>query len=435
MKNEKYTKSYKGSRVLLLKIFALLLSSCSLDITISKMELTSISSSSPSYKLSSGPGYHLCLIDPHSELWCLGSNSQFELGLGESTTQPGQPTVDRTYTPVKVDTNEKYQSVSVAEAGTCAITTTNQLKCWGSNNGGRLGFGSDGANNPVAYLIPAPTIVDADEKYIDISLGNTHACAITTQNKLKCWGQNYSSQLGLGGDDVNGPSIAAAFLPTAVDGIEKYKSVSVGSDYTCAITLAGQLKCWGANGNGQLGLGGDLGNGPSSVVSYVPTVVNSGKKYSTVAASNGSMRSTCAVDELGTLECFGDNFGGKLGVGHSDTIYVPTSVLGSNKYKTVSVGNLHTCATTTSNLVQCWGYSYNGNLGISENIDDSVGIQYESPMNLLGGESYDSVSVGTYSSWGITSSGELRFWGMHDITLDNNTALVPTLYHSLSTGP
>jgi alpha-tubulin suppressor-like RCC1 family protein len=44
-------------------------------------------------------------------------------------------------------------------------------------------------------------------------------------------------------------------MPTKVLGLEPSSHVAAGNTFTCARTLAGDVRCWGANGSGQLGDG------------------------------------------------------------------------------------------------------------------------------------------------------------------------------------
>jgi len=91
-----------------------------------------------------------------------------------------------------------------------------------------------------------------------ISLGGFSTCAILDNNSVKCWGDNYFGQLGLGdtdarGDGTNemGDTLPAVDLGTG----RTATAIQSGAYHTCAILDNGSVKCWGNNDSGQLGQG------------------------------------------------------------------------------------------------------------------------------------------------------------------------------------
>merc|ERR1712014_430620 len=89
-----------------------------------------------------------------------------------------------------------------------------------------------------------------------LASGFHHTCAILDNDEVKCWGQNYNGQLGYGdtsnrGDDSGemGDSLAAIDLGTG----RSAKALAHGYTHTCAILDNDEVKCWGKNVGGQLG--------------------------------------------------------------------------------------------------------------------------------------------------------------------------------------
>ena len=68
---------------------------------------------------------------------------------------------------------------------------------------------------------------------------------------MKCWGRNFSGQLG------NGGPLTVSATPVDVVGLAGgVAAVAGGDDHTCAITTSYEVKCWGGNTSGELGNGG-----------------------------------------------------------------------------------------------------------------------------------------------------------------------------------
>jgi alpha-tubulin suppressor-like RCC1 family protein len=96
---------------------------------------------------------------------------------------------------------------------------------------------------------------------LGIAVGGYHACAWLQENELRCWGINDKAQLGLANTDTlgdNEPITSVAAIDLGLDGAGKSAyavTAAAGAAHTCAILNSGSVRCWGANGNGQLGLG------------------------------------------------------------------------------------------------------------------------------------------------------------------------------------
>ena len=161
----------------------------------------------------------------------------------------------------------------------CAVLNNGLLKCWGTGADGRTGLGStdnqgdgsgeDGANLPV--LAPGAATEGGELLEIQsVALGGRHTCALMTDNTLRCWGEGSSGQLGNGGlVDVGGAIGEMALIePTRLsEETVPVQAVSLGNEHSCALMGSlGQtnVKCWGENDSGQLGLGDDHDRGRSS---------------------------------------------------------------------------------------------------------------------------------------------------------------------------
>jgi hypothetical protein len=88
------------------------------------------------------------------------------------------------------------------------------------------------------------------------AVGGGHTCARLDNGQIKCWGNNGAGQLGLGDTSTRGDGVneMGDNLP-AVDLGSGRTALAAGTSYTCARLDNGRIKCWGGNAAGQLGLG------------------------------------------------------------------------------------------------------------------------------------------------------------------------------------
>jgi alpha-tubulin suppressor-like RCC1 family protein len=283
------------------------------------------------YNLQEGNG-GFCDISESGDLRCWGDNTYGELGDGTKTSR---------LTPVVIDSGVKYKKVSMATNHACGVTTTGLLKCWGLNSSGQLGDGTT-----VDKYVPTLTS-DSSTLYKDVSVGYSYSCAVTKLGKIKCFGFNGYYQVG-DGTSVNKTN------PTLIDSSETYSSVDLGYNHACAITSSdGSLKCWGVNTNRNLGDG-------TTTTRTTPIVVDSSFKYLSVVASYNGF--TCGITTDHDLRCFGNNSSGQLGI-NSLTTSDPVTVDSGVKYQSVSAYNNWTCAITTDGELKCFGNNGAGQAG------------------------------------------------------------------------
>lgn len=178
---------------------------------------------------------HTCIMTTAGGMKCWGSNSSGQLGNG-STTQVLTP----------MDVPSLVSGVSAISAGqqhTCAVTVGGGVKCWGKNQFGRLGDGSS-----IDRLVPTD-VTGIASGAAAVSAGGNHSCALMVDASVKCWGDNAYGQLGDG-------TITQRLAPVDVSGLANVSEIRTGRDYhTCSLTQGGGMKCWGGNFSGQLGDG------------------------------------------------------------------------------------------------------------------------------------------------------------------------------------
>ena len=252
--------------------------------------------------------------------------------------------------------------MSVGNSHTCALLEDKSVKCWGSNSYGNLGF-------PSRNIISDPssiTHLEVGFPVKQIASGSDFNCVLGESGQVKCWGDNTYGQLGYGHTNSLGDSVEEPLLRIPLVNIgQGVKKLSLGYEHSCALLNDGNVKCWGNNGFGQLGLGHKNKIGDNESVSTIGTV---SLGQSAIDISAGHFH-TCAVLADKNIRCWGDNQQGELGLGHVRFIsgsVVPSfvSVLDfSDNVKQVFAGYRRSCALFENNKVKCWGDADNGQLG------------------------------------------------------------------------
>ncbi|MBU1238569.1 hypothetical protein KKF84_09975 [Myxococcota bacterium] len=180
---------------------------------------------------------HACALDLSGNAWCWGNNLQGQLGIGTAALFAEEPTA------VTMPPGRHFVRIATGQYSTCAIDDLGGAWCWGSNDGGQLGNNSlVNSNTPVA-VVAAATV------FVDISPGHSHACGVTDEGVILCWG-NSGSHLGCG-------FCVGSLTPISVTmpADRTFVSVSCGTYFSCAIDDHGAPWCWGRNNLGQLGRG------------------------------------------------------------------------------------------------------------------------------------------------------------------------------------
>jgi alpha-tubulin suppressor-like RCC1 family protein len=117
---------------------------------------------------------------------------------------------------------------------------------------------------------------------------------------------------------------------------KRVKSLGLGADHTCALLTTGTVECWGRNDRGQLGVN-------CGVDSFVPAQVPG---LSGVASIDGGVRFTCAIiSKTGEVKCWGNNALNQLGSGFLDNYFTskdPAHCGANSSVRTSSVANIGT---------------------------------------------------------------------------------------------
>lgn len=267
---------------------------------------------------------HNCALLGDGSVKCWGYNSHGQLGTGDTDHRGDAPNEMGDYLPtVDLGTGRSAQQIAVGELHSCALLDNNDVKCWGYGSYGISGAGDsstrgDGPGEMGDYL--SPIDFGAERTPVELWSGLYNACVLLDDGDVKCWGRNNYGELGLGDSNPRGdaPNEMGDYLLPLDFGTEQ-DALSLGVGYTdsCAILASGDLKCWGFNYYGQAGLGDSeiRGNAPSQMGDYL-AVVDLGTGRTAQQLTLGSY-STCALLDNADVKCWGYNLEGELGLGDS----------------------------------------------------------------------------------------------------------------------
>jgi hypothetical protein len=164
-----------------------------------------------------------------------------------------------------VDLDVGMTALAVAAGGdtTCALLAGGRIKCWGENDRGQLGQGDRRPRGRAAGEMGAalnPIDLSSSRGAVSVAVGGGHVCALIEGGDIVCWGANGYGQLGVGDSVDRGGDLAPALAPVDLGTGRTARSIAAGANHTCAVLDTHQLKCWGANARGALGIGDGEGD-------------------------------------------------------------------------------------------------------------------------------------------------------------------------------
>ena len=325
---------------------------------------------------------HTCALTTTGGVKCWGWDSFGQLGDG---TQ-----VDHDIPVDVAGLRSGVQAVTAGGVHTCALTMADGVKCWGRNSHGQLGDGTQ-----INHDIPVSVVgLNSAVKAITAGGGTDyeHTCALTTAGGVKCWGYNYSGQLG-DGTQVDRD------IPVDVVGLTSgIQAITASGGHTCALTTAGGAKCWGINNFGQ------LGDGTQDRSRYPGRCGGSDQRH---PGHYGRRGHTCALTTTGAVKCWGINSSGQLGDDTQVDRDIPVDVAGlSSSVQAIAAGGGHTCALTTAGGVKCWGDNISGQLG------DGTQVDRATPVDVVGLSSgIQAITAGGGHTCALTTAGGVKCWG------------------------
>lgn len=311
-----------NAKRLLIVVFASLLMS-----TISAVDANSNPPTRTVFVSVSSGEHFSCGLTDKGDVFCWGANERSQLGTSDRS---------RNLIPNKVYQVSNVVEIAAGRDFACARISDGGIACWGRGDLGQTGDGFEETSDRI-FATRVPTIANA----IGITAGQSHACALTKDKSVFCWGLNDYWQLG------NSTSTVEK-LPLKVQGIPNIKQVASGLNHTCGLAESGFAYCWGDNRFGQ------LGNGNKNLFKTLPSLVLG---ISDVNSLQLGADSSCAITTSPEVKCWGWGRDGQLAGVEVANQYFPTDTSLKN-LTSISPGRTKACGifnSANSSLLYCWG--------------------------------------------------------------------------------
>jgi alpha-tubulin suppressor-like RCC1 family protein len=367
---------------------------------------------------------------------CVGGVCVVEIDARDAATGPdasasdgGEPTDEDASRPTSaLGCDVDFVDLSVGNDTACGVTTTGDVWCWGRTQCDQIP-GQPGSDTPLPVRVAAAPLVRIADHVDD------HVCGLDADGAVYCWGCDYGNMLAdfdggpadpfaggpfvdvattwVGtclardsgvlrcfGDDANGQLACApsGAVDTTCDGeLEAptaFEAVSIHQRFGCGVS-GGEAWCWGLNDVGQ------LGRGSYDSEPQAPGLVNA---LTNVVDVSVGINHGCALDDAGSLYCWGQNTHGQLGIGGGGNATEPQSL--DSTWERVRAGTNHVCAIDTGGELYCWGSNNGGRLGVGDE------EERDSPTRVDG--SWTEVAAGANSTCAIDDEGRVHCWGSND---------------------
>ena len=296
-----------------------------------------------------------CIVLDNEQVRCWGNVS----GIGV----PGAGTIGDDETPdsvraVDVGAGRTVQAVENGENFTCALLDNGDVRCWGYQTFGPVLGNPDSGGQRIGDNEEPTTIgpISLGGPAIAVASGNFSSCAILDDGSVRCWGANGQGQLGYGNsEEIGDDETPAQAGPLSLGAGRTATAITVGRFHACAILDTGDVRCWG-DGNAMPDTSDDIGD--DELPSAVPVVNLGGNKAVAISAGQSA---TCAVVESGDVWCWGNGRSARFSTGESRALATPEQMdLGGRKASSITLGFDHACIVFDDATIACWGESGSG---------------------------------------------------------------------------
>jgi alpha-tubulin suppressor-like RCC1 family protein len=334
--------------------------------------------------------YHSAFLDPNQVLWtrihCNHNMAPTLLGHQGDVVDSSQ------YHPVFFGTADMVVSaIALGDRHTLVLNNRKAAYSFGHGRHGQLGNGNE--NDQAS---PQPVQGLSHLSIVSVAAGKYHSLALTDEGQVYSFGANFMGQLGLGFQSPFWP------LPTLVDAFEHViiKAIAASANRSLALDSSGRMYTWGQCYSGALGHAFEQPF--SSPVLLLPlaaiavSIVSAGDSHTLVASREGALYS------------FGNGSGGQLG--HSNLVSLRTPQLVASlhgvRVSSVAAGAEHSLVLGNGQAYT-FGRGLHGCLGLGHTGCTHTPQLVPGLIHVLA----CSVVAGRYSSYVISTDGEVYAWG------------------------
>ena len=273
----------------------------------------------------------------------------------------------------------RFVQVSAGSAHACAITTSGEAYCFGrAMGGGALGNGTDEASDRFRRVL-------GGHRFRLVGVGRDHSCGLDVDGRAWCWGSNIFGELGNGS-----PADAReeTRVPIAVAGEHRFATLSVGSFHTCGLATDGGLWCW-ADMDRRI---------------RAPRQIHSDVRLASVYASQ---QDACGLTHGGQVYCW------TLNPNRTDAPKEPAPLFATpvfRKFAMADDAHFSGCGLVGT-AAQCWGDNIRGQLGDARGGHETSANDSDCPVPVSGAHAFEDLSIGRYYGCGLTRDGKAWCWG------------------------
>lgn len=245
-----------------------------------------------------------CALNTSGNIYCWGDNTDGQLGNNTTTGELAPVEVDGVGGVGKLS---NMVSVSAGAFFACGVNSSANVYCWGIDGAGQLGNNST-TNSSTPVEVTGVGGVGVLANIVQVNAGEYGACAVDSSGNAYCWGSNTWGEIG-------NNSTTASSTPVQVKGVggvghlSNVVSIAMGWEHACAVDSSGNAYCWGDGSFGDLG---DNLTTQSKTPVEVEGVGGVGD-LSSLLSITASLDYACAVDASGSAYCWGYDSDGQLG--------------------------------------------------------------------------------------------------------------------------
>lgn len=257
------------------------------------------------------------------------------------------------YEPILYEKLQWAAGIAIGEGHLCALRSTGEVVCRGSNHTGQLGIGDEVESSDAFVDVAGLANV------VDIGAGENHTCALRRDGHVLCWGINFNGEVGSGGDGIQR-------RPVLLDEVSDAVALAVGESHTCALSRGGRIQCWGQNGGGQSGWPEGLSPPPESEFpnddfDYRHRWPRTLQGVTDVTHVDVRGAYSCALSSNGSVRCWGKSRCHRRPDADSDRWFTlpeqlawPREIDGVSDASHIAVGRYAACALGGDGRVSCW---------------------------------------------------------------------------------